>query len=66
MDTTAVAGAAIGARTGEAQIGVAAKMMKMNAQQEADIAKLVEAAAENGQRLANVAAGVGRALDITV
>jgi hypothetical protein len=66
MNTTAVAGAAVGAQAGEAQIAMTAKMMKVNAQQEKDIADMVQAAADNGERLANVAAGVGRALDISV
>ncbi|MBK5961448.1 hypothetical protein CCR97_25055 [Rhodoplanes elegans] len=66
MNTTAVAGAAVGAQAGETQIAMTAKMMKVNAQQEKDIADMVQAAADNGQRLANVAAGVGRALDISV
>lgn len=66
MNSTAVASAAVGAQAGETQIAMTAKMMKVNAQQEKDIADMVQAAADNGQRLANVAAGVGRALDISV
>lgn len=66
MNPTAVASAAVGAQAGETQIAMTAKMMKVNAQQEKDIADMVQAAADNGQRLANVAAGVGRALDISV
>lgn len=66
MDTTALAGAAIGAQTSQVQMAAAAKMMKMGAEHDADIAKMVQAAADNGQRLANVAAGVGTALDISV
>ncbi|RAI45571.1 hypothetical protein [Rhodoplanes roseus] len=66
MDTTALASAAAGANTSQLQLAVAAKMMKTNADQEKNIAELVQAAADNGQRLANVAAGIGRALDISV
>ncbi|EJW10450.1 hypothetical protein A33M_4426 [Rhodovulum sp. PH10] len=45
---------------------VATQVVKQAAQQEQDVAKMVDEAAQNAERLANVKAGVGRALDISV
>jgi hypothetical protein len=55
----------LAARMGEVQLAVAAKFMRMNADQAESVAKLVDATTQNANRLANVAAGVGGALDIT-
>ena len=52
-------------QAGQVQMAVAAKMLRMNAQSANDVAKLLEAAQQNFDRLANVAAGVGGNLDIT-
>jgi hypothetical protein len=40
--------------------------MKMNADAAADVARLLEAAQQNAQRLAEAAAGLGANLDISV
>ena len=66
MDVAALASALAGAQLGQIQLAVAAKMLRMNADQASSIANLIDAAAENGNRLANVAAGIGSNLDITV
>jgi hypothetical protein len=66
MDTTALASALVGAKAGELQIAVAAKLQRTNADQEASVAKLLETSQASAQRLANTAAGVGQQLDITV
>jgi hypothetical protein len=63
MDVAAIASAAIGARVSQAQLAVAAKMLRMNADNAASVVKLIDAAQEN---LANLVAGVGANLDITV
>ena len=55
-----------GAQASQVQTAVAAKMMKMNADASADAAKLLQAASDNLNRLANVAGGVGGNLDISV
>ena len=47
------------------QTAAAAKMLRMNADASADVAKLLEAAQQNFNRLANVAGGIGGNLDIT-
>jgi hypothetical protein len=45
---------------------VAAKMLRMSADQASNVAKMIEAAQQNIDRLANVAAGVGGAVDISL
>jgi hypothetical protein len=62
----ALATALIGARTGQIQMAVAAKMLRMNADAEKSVVKLLEAAQQNAGRLANVASGIGGNLDISV
>ncbi len=64
MDTSLVS-ALIAARVGEIQLAVAAKMLRMNADAAASAIKLVDAAQQNADRLANVAAGIGTQLDIS-
>jgi hypothetical protein len=65
MDTTALASAFVGAKAAEVQMAVAAKMMKMNADAAQSIVQVIEAAQENLNRLANVAAGIGGNVDIS-
>jgi hypothetical protein len=66
MDISSIAAAFIGATAAKVQMAAAAKMMKMNADNERSIADLLEAAQKNAASLANVAAGVGGNLDMTV
>jgi hypothetical protein len=66
MDVTALATAFIGAQTAQVQTAAAAKMMRMNADAAASIVQVLEAAQQNMDKLANVAAGVGQNLDISV
>jgi hypothetical protein len=63
MDMSLVS-AMLGAQAGNAQLALAAKFMRMNADSGAAIAQMVDAAAQNGNALANVAQGVGTSLDI--
>jgi hypothetical protein len=63
MDVTAVASALVGAQVGRAQLAMAAKMMKMNADSAASIVQVIEAAQQNLSQLAN---GLGQNIDITV
>jgi hypothetical protein len=65
MDVAALATAMIGARAAQIQMAVAAKMLRMNADNAASIVKVIEAAQENMDRLANVAAGIGTNLDVS-
>jgi hypothetical protein len=50
---------------GSAQMAVAAKMLRMNADNAASIVEVLNAAQRNIASLANIAAGVGQNLNIT-
>jgi hypothetical protein len=66
MDVASIATAFIAQQAAQLQTVVAAKMLRMNAQAGNDVAKLLEAATQNFDRLANLAGGVGGNLDISV
>jgi hypothetical protein len=66
MDTTALATALVGAKAAEVQMALAAKMLRMNADAAKSVVQVIEAAQENLNRLANVAAGTGGNVDISV
>jgi hypothetical protein len=65
MDIASIAAAFIAAQAGQVQTAMAAKLLRMN-DQASNALKLIEAAQENFDRLASVAAGVGGNLDISV
>lgn len=54
-----------GGQMAQVQMAMAAKMMRMNADAAASVAKLIDAAQQNLTKLANVAAGVGQNIDIS-
>jgi hypothetical protein len=64
MDPVSIATAMIGAQTSGAQLALAASMLRMNAENAASIAKVIEAAQQNLTSLAKVAAGVGQNLNV--
>jgi hypothetical protein len=64
MDVGALAAAFAGAQTARLQMAAAAKMMKMNADAQGAVVKVLEAAQENMKAM--VAAGIGGNLDISV
>lgn len=64
MDVGALAAAFAGASTAKLQMAAAAKMMKMDADAQAAVAQLLEAAQDNMKSL--VTAGIGGNLDISV
>ena len=66
MDVASIAAAFIAAQAAQVQTAVAAKMARMNADQGENVARLLEAARQNMNPLANVAAGLGGNVDITV
>ena len=66
MDVTSLAAAMVGAQAGRLQLAAAAKMMKMNFENQAAIAQMIEAGQQSLGQLANVAAGIGQNLDISV
>ncbi|MGA8591863.1 MAG: hypothetical protein WCF38_05670 [Pseudolabrys sp.] len=65
MDPVSLATAFVGAQMGSTQMAVAAKMLRMNADNAASIVEVLNAAQRNIASLANIAAGVGQNLNIT-
>ncbi len=65
METSLVAGL-VAAHAAQAQLAVAARLMRMNADMERSVAQLVDAAQQNANKLADAAAGLGQNLDVTV
>ena len=65
MDPTSIAAAMAGAQMSDAQMAIAAKMLRMNADTASAIVQVLDAAQQNLASLANVAAGVGQNLNIT-
>ena len=65
MDPTSLITAFMGAQTGMMQLAVAASLARMNADQGASVVKLVDAAQQNFDPLANVAGGIGTNLDVS-
>ena len=66
MDVASIASAFIAAQMAQVQTAVASKMLRINADQASNAVKLLEAAQANMNGLANVAAGLGGNLDISV
>jgi hypothetical protein len=60
-----IAASFIAAQVGQLQQAAAVKMMQMNADASKDTAKLLDAAQQNFNSLANVANGIGNNLNIT-
>ena len=56
----------VGAQMSDVQMAMAAKMLRMNADAAGAIVKVLEAAQQNLNNLANVAAGVGQNVNISV
>jgi hypothetical protein len=65
MDPTSLITALAGAQTGMMQLAIAARLERMNADQGASVVKLIDAAQQNIDPLANVAAGLGTNLDVS-
>ncbi|HZR61612.1 MAG TPA: hypothetical protein VFA80_11760 [Xanthobacteraceae bacterium] len=64
MDTSLIS-AFLGAQTGMMQLAFAARFERMNADQASSVAKLIDAAQQNFNSLANVAAGIGTNLNVS-
>jgi hypothetical protein len=64
MDVSLIS-AILGAQAGTTQVDMATAMLRMNADSDRAIVQMISEAAQNGNSLANVAAGVGTNLDIT-
>jgi hypothetical protein len=66
MDPASLAAALVGAHMSSVQMAMSAKMLRMNADSAASVAQMINSAQQNTSSLANVAAGVGQNLDISV
>lgn len=66
MDPTSLAAAMVGAQMSQVQMAIAAKMLRMNADAAASVVQVIDAAQQNLQSLANVAADVGQNVNISV
>jgi hypothetical protein len=64
MDTSLIA-AFVGAQTGMMQLAFAARLARMNADNASSVPKLIDAAQQNFDSLANVAAGIGTNLNVS-
>ena len=56
----------VGAQMSAVQMAIAAKMLRMNADSAASVVQIIDAAQQNMQSLANLAAGVGQNVNISV
>ena len=65
MDPASIAAALVGAQMSNVQMAIAAKMLRMNADNASAIVQVLDAAQKNLASLANVADGVGRNLNIS-
>lgn len=63
MDTSLIAGF-LGAQTGMMQLAFAARFARMNADQASSVTRLIDAAQQNFNSLANVAAGIGTNVNV--
>jgi hypothetical protein len=66
MEPTSLVAAMAGAQMSGVQMALAAKMLRMNADAAASVVQILQAAQQNMQSLANVAAGVGQNVNISV
>jgi hypothetical protein len=64
MDTSLIS-AFLGAQTGMMQLAFAVRFTRMNADQASSVTKLLDAAQQNFNSLANVAAGIGTNLNVS-
>jgi hypothetical protein len=65
MDPTSLITALMGAQSGMVQLALAARLARMDADQGSSVAKLIDAAQQNIDPLANVAAGIGTNLNVS-
>ena len=65
MDPASIAAVLVASQMSNVQMAVAAKMLRMNADNASAIVQVLDAAQKNLQSLANVAKGVGHNLNIS-
>jgi hypothetical protein len=65
MDMTSLITALMGAQTGMLQLAVAARLERMNTDNSSSVVKLIDAAQQSIDPLANVASNIGTNLDVS-
>jgi hypothetical protein len=65
MNPASLATAIMSSQAGLTQLALATQLERMNADQGASVAKLIDSAQQNMNSLANVAAGIGSNLDVS-
>jgi hypothetical protein len=65
MDPASLATTIMSSQAGLTQLALATQLERMNADQGASVAKLIDSAQQNMNSLANVAAGIGSNLDVS-
>ncbi len=65
MDPAALAAALVGAQAGQLQMAIAARIMKINADQSSSIVQLLEGTTQSAGQSASLAAGIGGNVNIT-
>ena len=65
MNPTSLISALVGAQTGMLQLAVAARLARMNADNAGSVVKLIDAAQQSADALANATGRVGANLDVT-
>ena len=65
MDVASAVQAMLAAQTAQTQMALAAKMLRMNADNAGAIAQVLEASVQSTNSLANVAAGIGQNVNIS-
>ena len=66
MDPASIAAAMVASQMSNVQMAVAAKMLRMNADNAASIVQVLDTAQRNIASIANVASGIGQKLNISV
>jgi hypothetical protein len=66
VDPAALASAFIAASTGQFQLAVTDKLLALSLNSDRSAVQLIDAAQQNINRLANVSAGIGTNVDLTV
>jgi hypothetical protein len=66
VDPAALASAFIAASAGQFQVSVADRLLALNLNFDRSAVQLIDAAQQNIDRLANVSAGIGTNVDLTV
>ncbi len=65
MDPASIAAAFVSQQQGQLQMALAAKFLKMKADDAVSVVQMIDAAALNPNTLANLASGIGQSVDVS-